>query len=186
MNAIPLLAITALACLASANVSAAGGPRSADKVTGEYTYGSCFDCVPGDELTNVAHSLLSAHEATGKSPQKGFQLSWRDDGLWFEIDLRDTENSCVVVWADGRARIGGLVSDGNGPQVGKYFGSLIMDEGEPAYFNDRKVTYRFPPTGREDFLAWCLDGEPDGATAIWPQVVIQGNIQVHNSPGDGD
>ena len=57
----------------------ARGP--ADKVTGEFTHNDRF------------HRLVSAHEAIGKNPQKGFFLSWWDNGRWYEIDFWDIEHS---------------------------------------------------------------------------------------------
>lgn len=173
-----------------AAASAFGG--GADKVTGEFTQGSCFDCQPGDELGSVAYRLVSAHEAFGRRPQKGFFLSWRDDGLWFEMDFRDTVNTCVHVDAE-EARIGGLVSDGNGDQVGRYFGLQMVDGGEPAYFVDYGYTYRvsldkWSEAARLALHHWCNTGEftaLNGST-VWPSVVIAGNLQVHNSSADGD
>ena len=166
-----------------------------DKATGEFTHGSCSGCAPGDTLAHVSHKLISAHEASGKHRQKGFVFSWNDQGRWFEMDLRDTQNTCVNVHADGHVRTGGLVSDGNGPQVGRYFGLDLVDGGEPAYFVDHGFTIRFgldyySEEARLAFLEWCesgeLPGEPIYGLAGWPHVIFQGNLQVHNSPGDGD
>ncbi|MFC1696100.1 hypothetical protein ACFL1C_08255 [Pseudomonadota bacterium] len=191
------LFFTISACLVAASAVAKGpvdrGP--VDKATGEHTYGSCQDCVPGDELNFVSHRLMSAHEASGKHPQKGFIFSWNDDGRWLEMDLRDTHNTCVHVFADGRVRTGGLVSEGNGPQVGRYFGLDFVDGGEPAYFLDHGATIRFgldydSEAARLAFLDWCETGDlPDPPTyglAVWGFVISQGNVQVHNYPGDGD
>jgi len=157
----------------------AGGP--ADKVTGEFT------------LNGVLHRLLSAHESIGKNPQKGFLFAWRDEGLWFEIDFNDVENTCVHVYANGQARIGGLVSAGNGPQVGRYFGFLIVDGGEPGTMVDHGFTYRltsdyWSEAARLGVLDWCETGVQAGLPneAIWPSVVTDGNLQVHNSPHDID
>lgn len=122
-----LITIAVSACLLASNAAA---DSAIDKVTGEFT------------LADATHRLLSAHEAGGKHMQKGLMFSWHDDGLWFEVDFRDTENTCVNVYADGQARIGGLVSGGNGPQVGRYFGFLLVDGGEPAPFVDHGFTYR--------------------------------------------
>jgi len=195
-----LIAIVVAAGLAAANAVAAG---AADKVTGDFMQGNCWGCAPGDELGFVAHRLISAHEATGKIPQKGFLLSWRDDGSWFEMDFGDPAETCVHVHADGHVRMGGLVSDGQNPfgdpapQIGRYFGVLLVDEGEPAYFADHGVVYRFSADywsadAREQFFHWCDTGNLPGpgellpGAAEWPNVVIQGNLQVHNSPEDGD
>jgi hypothetical protein len=41
-------------------------------------------------------------------------------------------------------------------------------------------------------MDWCEDGnlpEPDdrlAGAAAWSNIVIQGNLQIHNSPRDGD
>ncbi len=100
--------ITSLAIVAAAGIAAgsavAGG--AADKVTGEFMRGNCWDCSPGDELGFVAHRLISAHEAFGKHAQKGFLLSWRDDGAWFEMDFSDPAETCVHVYGDGLVRMG--------------------------------------------------------------------------------
>lgn len=184
--------LTVTLSLAALNAFA-GGP--VDKATGEYTHGNCFDCVPGDELSFVSHKLMSAHEASSKHPQKGFVFSWNDQGRWFEMDLRDTDHTCVNVYADGRVRTGGLVRDGSGAQVGRYFGLDLVDDGEPAYFVDHGATIRFgldhySETARLAFLDWCetgeLPAEPLYGLAVWFHVIIQGNLQVHNAPGDDD
>ena len=175
------------------NVSA-GGP--ADKVTGEYI------------LNDRYHRLVSAHEATGKRPQKGFFLSWQDSGAWYEIDFSDTVNTCVNVFADGQARIGGLVSDGSegsGP-IGRYFGFFVEDGGEPGSIVDYGFTYRvstdyLSKNARLALLDWCETGvlELDGSAVTGPPIAVQegavvwglhfvtdGNLQVHNSPSDID
>ena len=88
-----------------------------------------------------------------------------------------------------------LISDGNGPQVGRYFGLDLADEGEPAYFADNGATIRFSldyysEQARLAFLDWCETGElpttPMNGLAVWAHVIFQGNLQVHNSPRDGD
>ena len=161
----------------------AGGP--ADKVTGEYT------------LNDIYHRLVSAHEAIGNRPQKGFFLSWRDDGSWYEMDFNDTENTCVNVFADGQARIGGLVSRGNegaGP-IGRYFGFTVVDGGEPGSIVDHGFTYRvstdyWSEDARLALLNWCETGEVNDTLngfIVWgPHVVTDGNLQVHNSPRGND
>ena len=41
-------------------------------------------------------------------------------------------------------------------------------------------------------MDWCEDGnlpEPEdglAGSAAWPNIVFQGNLQIHNSPRDGD
>lgn len=171
MKRYSLITLTAASLLAAS--AFAGGATS--KVTGEFT------------LNDVHHRLVSAHEAGGKHPQKGFFFSWRDDGHWFEMNFRDTENTCVNVFANGEARIGGLVSDGNGAQVGRYFGFLLVDGGEPGLSVDHGFTYRVTTEywSEEARLAvheWCKSGTLGGLfeQAIWPYVVTDGNLQVHN------
>lgn len=184
-----LLFITSPLLLADKPVFPLDGPKfkasagATDKVTGEFSIREDLGL----------HRLVSAHEANGKHFQKGFLFSWQDNGLWFEMDFNDTENTCVNVFTNGQARIGGLVSDGNGPQVGRYFGFLMVDGGEPGPIVDEGFTYRvttdyWSETARLAFLHWCVSGELGGLTnqAIWPFVVTDGNLQVHNAPGDGD
>jgi hypothetical protein len=179
--------IAAAACLL-AIPALAGGPTA--KITGEFTHGNCNGCSPGDTLNIISHKMISAREANGKRPQKGFMLSWRDDGRWYEMDFNDTENTCVNVYADGRARTGGLASDGNGPQVGRYFGLDLIDGGEPAYFVDEAATVRFgldywSDEARLAFQHWCETGElpQEGmeGLAVWPHIVIDGNLQIHRN-----
>ena len=221
MKRISWLVITVAMCLLAANAYAKG-KGATDKVTGEYTRGNCpeYACEPpGDALNSVAHRMVSAHEASDKRPQKGFMLSWTDEGKWWEVDLSDTDNSCVHVYEDGKARIGGLVSDqggynpGSGP-IGRYVGFHIEDWGEPAYWVDRTQTHRmnFLRIGehwddydeeeeyqygweavRDALLAWCAnpyEEEPpftwDEGYRVWPGIIFEGNLQVHNSPKDGD
>jgi hypothetical protein len=171
-----------------------------DKVTGEYT------------IADFYHRLHSAHEAFGKHPHKGFFFSWRDNGSWFEMDLSDAENTCVNVFADGQARIGGLVSNGSdfAPQIGRYFGLFMMDGGEPGVMVDHSFTYRvstdyWSEDARLALLEWCETGDlqifDDGESGpvvgppiavlngavVWPtRPVTHGNLQVHNSQRDGD
>jgi hypothetical protein len=119
------------------------------------------------------------------------------------MDFADPAETCVHVFADGHVRMGGLASDGRNqfgdpaPQIGRYFGVLLVDGGEPAYFMDHGVVYRFSTdywsaASKEQFFHWCDTGNlPEGddllpGAAEWPNVVIQGNLQVHNSPKDGD
>jgi len=166
----------------------------ADKVTGDYI------------LNDRYHRLVSAHEATSDRPQKGFFLSWQDNGKWYEMDFNDTENTCVNVFADGQARFGGLVSRGHegAPQIGRYFGLYVEDGGEPGSIVDYGFTYRvstdyWSEAAREALLDWCKTGELeiDGSAVIGPTLqpgavvwglhfVTDGNLQVHNSPSDTD
>lgn len=195
-----LYAIAAAAGMAAANAVAGG---AVDKVTGEFMRGNCWDCSPGDELGFVAHRLVSAHEASQKHPQTGFFLSWRDDGSWWEMDFNDPAETCIHVYADGHVRMGGLVTDGQradgtpAPQIGRYFGMLLIDGGEPAYFTDHGFTHRFTTEywseeARDQFMDWCAtgalpaEGEALPGFTIWAGVVFDGNLQVHNSPKDGD
>jgi hypothetical protein len=191
---------TVATCLLATNAFAGG---AVDKVTGDFTQGNCWGCVPGDELGFVAHRLISAKEATSKHPQRGFLFSWGDNGSWWEMDFSDPAETCVHVYADGQVRMGGLVSDGRNqvgnlaPQIGRYFGVYLVDGGEPAYFMDHGVVYRFSSDywsadAREQFFHWCDTGNlPEGndllpGAAEWPNVVFQGNLQIHNSSRDGD
>jgi hypothetical protein len=200
MKRAALLYVTITTALLAVNAYAGG----TDKVTGEYTRGNCpdFACEPpGEELGFVYHRMIIAHESSNKKPQKGFLLSWRDDGYWYEIDLSDSTNSCVHVFQDGKARIGGVVTDGSpgAPPIGRYFGVLMEDGGQPAYWADRSVTIRMSSLyvgeeGWEDvrsfFLNWCETGStedpPVGFNDAWKGIVFEGNFKVHNSPRDGD
>lgn len=200
MKRLPYFAVTVILCLFTAGALAGG---AVDKVTGDFTQGNCWDCAPGDILGQVAHRLVSAHEASGKHRQKGFMLSWRDDGSWWEMDFRDVANTCIHVFEDGEARIGGLVTDGQradgtaAPQIGRYFGIYLVDRAEPAYFQDHGLIYRFTTdywseAARQQFLEWCATGKlPSDDVrlvnfAVWSWVVFEGNLQVHNSTWDGD
>lgn len=161
----------------------AGGP--ADKVTGEYV------------LNDTFHRLVSAHEAIGRHPQKGFFLSWGDGGAWYELDFNDTENTCVNVFSDGQARFGGLVGAGSEglPQIGRYFGFIVVDGGEPGAIADHGYTYRvstdyWSESARLALLNWCDTGvidETRNGFIVWgPHLVTEGNLQVHYTPGDTD
>ena len=186
------LTIAAALCLLGANAFAQG---ATEKVTGEFTRTNCFDCQPGDDLSFISHRLLNAHEESDKHPQKGFMFVMNDAGIWFELDFTDTHNTCVNVFEDGRARIGGLVQDGNGPQVGRTFGFYLEDQSGPAYFSDKTHTVRFTldrwsDDARDYLHHWCqtdeLLGDPLRGYAVWFGIVIDGNFVVHNSPRDGD
>jgi len=194
MQRFSLLTLMA-ACLLAANAFAGG---TTDKVTGEFTRGSCFDCVPGTDLAFISHRLLSAHEAGPKHPQRGFLFSINEAGTWFEMDFSDTFNTCVNIYEDGKARIGGVILDGhgNGPQVGRVFGFHLEDNGGPAYFSDMGHTVRFTwdyplkETAREYFQHWCqtglLPGDPLPGYVVWFGTTVDGNYVIHNSPADGD
>jgi len=157
----------------------------AEKVTGEFT------------LNDVYYRVVSAHEATSKHPQKGFFYSWQDSGRWYEIDFSDTHNTCVNVHADGAARIGGLVTDGNegDPAIGRYFGFDLLDggEGQAGLILDYSDTYRVSTdydseVARLALLEWCASGTIAGLTgeAYWGHSVTEGNLQVHNSKHSDD
>ena len=181
------------ACLVAANVFAGG---AVDKVTGEYTRAGCNGCQPGDVLNFISYRLLNAHEASDKHPQKGFMFALNDKGYWFELDFNDTFNTCVNINEDGKARIGGVVYSGNGPQVGRAFGFYLEDHGGPAYFSDMGHTVRFTwdyglvEAARTYVQHWCetgaLPGDPLPGYAVWSGIVIDGNLVIHNSPKDGD
>ena len=168
---------------------------AADKVTGEYTRANCYDCQPGQALSFISYRLLEAHEESSKQPQRGFFYAVNDAGRWFQLEFTDTYNTCVNVYEDGRARIGGVVLAGNGPQVGRVFGFYLEDNGEPAYFSDNGHTVRFSldydsEEARQYQHYWCetgeLPGDPLYGYDVWFGIVIDGNFVVHNSPADGD
>ena len=189
-----LFTITATLCLLAANAFAQG---ATDKVTGTYTRANCFGCQPGDELKFMSYRWLNAKEASAKHPQKGTMFALNDKGYWFELDFTDTVNTCVKIYEDGRARIGGVVQYANGPQIGRAFGFYLEDQGGPAYFSDKGHTVRFAwerysEAARLQLQHWCKTGEPpsdldklDGYV-VWPGIVIDGNFVIHNSPKDGD
>lgn len=156
------------------------GDGPADKVTGTYGHAGCADCP-------VYRKEVVAHEAIGRQPQKGSIYIVRPDGTWNYIDL-SASNACVHVYDDGKARIGGLNSDGDGPGIGRFFGWEVEDNGEPAAWVDKTTTVRFDGNaeGRDYFLDWCATGNPTGNTAIFPHMVVDGNLQVHNHGADGD
>lgn len=190
-----LMTAVALGLFAGAAVA---GDGPADKVTGFFYNVSASDPAcsadPPDlevTLANAVSKEFSAHEARGKRLQHGYVYLVRPTGQWELIDLGDVEESCVNVYADGEARVGGLIIDGTGPAVGRYFGFIVVDKGEPAACSDMSTTVRFPrltddPDSRENFLHWCETGNLDGNTGYWPGVLVYGNVKVHNYPGDGD
>ncbi|MBT8102485.1 MAG: hypothetical protein KJO95_05910 [Gammaproteobacteria bacterium] len=197
MKRFSLLTMTMALFLLAANAFAQG---AADKVTGTYTRAGCNGCQPGDVLNFISYRWLNAHEARGKRPQKGSMFTLNDAGNWFELDFTDTVNTCVKIYDDGRARIGGVVEYGNGPQVGRAFGFYLEDNGGPAYFSDKGYTVRFTTDynlvgeARNNLQDWCETGDlldpeelgtPEGY-AVWHSIVIDGNFVVHNSPKDGD
>lgn len=167
-----------------------------DKVMGTYTRANCNDCQPGDDLIFVAHRQLLASEARGALSQTGFMFSSNDADVRFELDFTDTYNTCVNIYADGRARIAGVVTDGNGPQVERVFGFHLEDHGWPAYFSDKGQTVRFAleynsEDARQYAHYWCETGEllNDQALegyAVWPGIVIDGDLVICNTPTDGD
>ena len=166
-----------------------------DKVLGTYTRANCNDCQPGDDLAFVGHRELEASEAQGELPQTGFMFSRNDSGTWFELDFDDTDKTCVNVFKDGRARIAGLVTDGNGPQVDRVFGFNLEDHGWPAYFSDKVQTIRFSSAYNSDVAMeyahhWCEEGNLLGDAlegyVVWPGIVIAGDLVICNTPTDGD
>ena len=155
--------------------------NAADKVTGSFRHAAPVND-PGDVIYS---KYISAHEALGGRPQLGFIYLVRPDGhTWEYIDLADTKNACVNVHADGEARIGGLVTDGIGPGLGRYFGWALQDNGEPGRMSDLTTTLRFDDA--EKLFAWCISGDTDWANAIWPHIVVAGNLKVHNFGSDAD
>ena len=186
MKQVSLWAIAGASLMLAGNAFG-GGP--VDKGTGEFSIAGCYECVPGDPLGLIRYRLVSAHEGNGRRDQKGFLYS-EVDGNWYLIDFDDTENTCVNVFEDGSAYIGGLVSDGNVGAVGKYFGYDISDGGQPdpAVYNDTMWVLRFdsPVDPKTDFFNWCNGYLPIGPATWWPQAVVEGNVKVHNYPGDAD
>lgn len=188
-----LLTITAALCLLGANAFAKG---ATDKVTGTYTRANCNGCQPGDILGFMSYRWLNAKEASAKHRQKGTMFALNDLGYWFELDFTDTVNTCVNIYEDGHARIGGVVKYGNGPQVGRVFGFYLEDQGGPAYFSDNGYTVRFThdynlvDKAKSQLMDWCETGEPPDVAlegyAVWRGIVIDGNFVIHNSPKDGD
>ena len=68
-----------------------------------------------------------------------------------------------------------------------------MDGGEPGLAADFGFTYRvsteyWSEEARLAVLEWCESGLLAGLPneAVWPYVVTDGNLQVHNSPLDID
>jgi len=181
------LHVTIFGLVMLASNALAGG--QADKVTGTFAIAGCYECVPGDPLGLIRDRYVYAHEAIGHRAQKGLLFSITDDTWWYEIDFRDTENTCVNIFADGSANIGGLVNDGNVAAVGKYFGYAIADGGEPDpdEYMDSMWVIRFDGSDpKTDFFNWCLQTEPVGPATWWPQAVVEGNVKVHNNQGDED
>jgi hypothetical protein len=157
----------------------AGG--AADKVTGHFRHAGPVND-PGDVIYS---KTISAHEAFAGRPQRGFIYAVRPDGhTWEYIDLADTSTACVNVYGDGQARIGGLVTGGIGPGMGRFFGWELRDNGEPARLSDLTTTLRFDDA--DDLLAWCISGDTNWANAVWPHIVLSGNLQVHNFDSDAD
>lgn len=190
-----LMTAVALGMLAGGAVA---GDGPADKVTGFFynvsaSNPACSEDPPDLQVTlaSAVSKEFSAHEALGKKLQHGYVYLVRPTGAWELIDLGNAGESCVNVYADGEARVGGLIIDGTGPAVGRYFGFEIVDQGEPAACSDMSTTVRFPrladdPDSRENFLEWCESGSLDGNTGYWPGIVVYGNVKVHNYAGDGD
>ena len=130
-----LFTITATLCLLAANAFAQG---ATDKVTGTYTRANCFGCQPGDELKFMSYRWLNAKEASAKHPQKGTMFALNDKGYWFELDFTDTVNTCVKIYEDGRARIGGVVQYANGPQIGRAENFSLINLSEKTVSNSSK------------------------------------------------
>ena len=155
--------------------------NAADKVTGDFRHAAPVND-PGDVIYS---KHISAHEALAGRPQRGFIYFVRPDGhTWEYIDLADTDNACVNVYADGEARIGGLVTDGIGPGLGRYFGWALQDNGEPGRMSDLTTTLRFD--NAENLFAWCITGDTNYAITIAPHIVVAGNLKVHNFGSDAD
>jgi hypothetical protein len=168
----------------------AGGP--ADRVTGHFSVVACCPIAP-DPI--VRYREFFAWEESAESPQRGYMYSINDFDRWYQVDFGDMENSCVNVYEEGMVRLGGLVSDGNVGAVGRYFGFELQDWNQGPYHHASSRTFRFVGPGgpddsepaRENLMHWCLTGEYQGrVNAIWPAVVVQGDLKIHNSKADGD
>lgn len=175
-------------------ISVLGGGK-VEKVTGEYVRAPG----PNGNLTPLQITEVAAHEATESSPQIGFYFTHTDsddDGVydsWRLIDLDDSENSCVNIYGDGVARVGGLVSewsDGN-RLAGRYLGYDLLDGGQPNTneYVDFLTIILFSEPDPENpaeillgLMHWCdtgelLEGVYDGA---FPKYVSEGNLKIHN------
>jgi len=166
-----------------------------EMVTGEFIRAPS----PNPDVIPIQITEISAHEATGTSSQKGYFFTHTDrdnDGeydSWRLIDLRDTENTCVNVYGDGQARIGGLISDwneGNG-FAGRYLGYDLLDGGqpnvnEPVDFLTIILFIEPDPENIDDLLRgfkrWCDTGKLSKKVVLgaFPKYVMDGNLKIHN------
>lgn len=155
----------------------AQGP--ADKVTGGFWHAASPE-------SRIFGKRISAHEASSRQPQHGFiYIVFPDGHAWSSIDLSDTQNACVNVYADGKARIGGRITDGIPDYLGRWYGWELEDVGEPAAGRDLSTTYRFGDA--DDLLQWCETGYYDNAiSGGFPHTVLSGNLKIHNFAGDAD
>lgn len=172
--------LLAAGMLVSLPVSAEG---AADAVTGNYLHRAD---APDAQIYG---KKVLAREALGDRLQQGWIYVTRPNGTWDYIDLSDPLNGCVNVYEDGKARIGGLIIDGTSSAVGRFVGWEVEDNGEPAAWVDRTVTFRFPflsDGGRDYFLEWCASGNTEGSDTAFEHYVVRGNLQVHNFDADGD
>ena len=153
---------------------------AADAVTGSFRHAG-----PANDPGDVIYSkVISAHEAFADRPQRGFIYAVRPDGYtWEYIDLSD-EDACVNVYEEGKARIGGVISDGIGPALGAWFGWALEDRGEPGRLTDLSTTLRFADAA--GLQAWCASGDIGYALHVYPHIVVAGNLQVHDYEADGD
>ena len=194
------LAVFALlsACILWPMHGFAKGP--VNKVTGEYVIAG--RPVGPDPI--LRYRYLVAHEAMYGHRQKGYLYSIASNDRWYVIDFSNPGNSCVKITGEGEARIGGQVVDGN-QAVGRFFGTVIHDFGEPSAYLDEMEVLRFVGPGgpddeaaaRANLLQWCEDGIIDFAwptcegdictpcwetcnvDRVWPQIVVEGNVKVH-------
>ena len=185
-----------ISILALLTASAFGVDR-AEKVTGEFVRAPSPNPSGATQVTEIA-----AHEAFGRSPQQGYFFTHNDidgDGVyanWRLIDFDDPENTCVNVYGDGRARIGGYVSKTNegNPLKSRYLGYDLLDGGQPnlnEYVDFMTVNLFTEPDPekrndrtdpRSAFMEWCETGnlkqkDIDGS---FPKYVVEGNLKIHH------
>ena len=133
---------------------------------------------------------ISAHEAKGKRAQKGTVFcSLVADGngnpppapnTW-EADL-SVDGACVVVNADGTARIAGIVTQAEGNnELGLTVAFVVTDGGEPGAYVDRlDITSAFPSGNLAGFCEGSLALSDLGSRrGVALYSVVDGNIQVH-------
>lgn len=194
-----LVQVALLGLVLMSAMAYAGG--HANSVKGNF---SIVACCPIGVDTPIRYRQYDAWEESDKYPQGGYMYSIDPRDIWYMMDFSDTENTCVNVYDKGRARLGGLVSAGNAGAVGRYFGFDLHDWKQKRFHQDSGQVFRFiGPGGVDDpgpervanFMHWCetgewvheASGEPDPTiNAIWPQVVVKGDLKIRQSQTKGD